>query len=392
MALWVVLLSFGTAILAQPAATEPKRILFIIDCSASMKPVESAVSEALFDLVYSGVRGHMTNGDTYGIWLVNEQNDTSFKMEIWKHKYAVESAARAVKHVKERGFKGKARLSEAFADAAVVIKNVEDLHIILISNGETPLRGTPFDDIINLRFREMAPYMKRAKATLNTTFVAQEGQIVAWAANSPEFLIEVPYVAPRPPKAKVAPATTNIPAATIASAPVATSQAMPKPRVASNPIIITKETVAQDKRSFHAMTSTAGMDSAPADSTNSASPPALPLPTNSISLASTSGIVKPGTNDLVATTTTATNNSAATDSDPTSTPSKTEVSSESPATPALPVESQLTPRSWFPILWACIGATIAVLCVIGGFLMARSKRHEPSLISRSIAHDRVGTT
>jgi hypothetical protein len=391
MALWVVFLSFGTAVFAQPAA-EPKRFLFIIDTSAGMKPVESAVSEALFDLVYSGVRGHMTNGDTFGIWLVNEQNDTSFKMEVWKHKYAVESAALAAKHVKERGFKGKARLSDAFADAAVVIKNVQDLHVILISNGETPISGTPFDDIINLRFREMAPHMKRAKATLNTMFVAQEGQIVAWAANSPEFLIEVPFVAPRPPKAKVAAVTTNIPAAEVANAPNASIQETAKPRVASNPIIITRETVAQEKRTFQAMTSTANNDIAAAEPTNNAAPPALPSPTNSVSLASTSDVVKPGTNESVATTTTLTNDAGASVSDSAGVLLKSEVSSENPPGPALAVNSTSTSRSWFPILWAGIGATVAILCVLGGFLMARSRSYEPSLISRSIAHDRVRTT
>ena len=53
-----------------------KRFLFIVDTSAAMKPLDKPVRETLFDLIYSGVRGNMTNGDTYGVWLVGEQNDT----------------------------------------------------------------------------------------------------------------------------------------------------------------------------------------------------------------------------------------------------------------------------------------------------------------------------
>ena len=388
MALGVALFLFGIAFTAH-AAGEPKRFLFIVDTSASMKPVEAAVSEALFDLVYSGVRGQMTNGDSYGIWLINEQNDTSFKMDVWKHKYAVESAARAAKHVKERGFRGKARLNEAFADAAVVIKNVEDLHLILISNGETPISGTPFDDIVNLRFREMAPHMKRAKATLNTAFVARDGQIVAWASNTPEFLIDVPQLPPKPPKTKVATAPTNVPTAG-AVGESAMTQEPPKPRVASNPIIITRESVAQEKRTFHAMTSTAGNEASPASTTNIVSGPLLPLPTNSISLAATSSVVKPDSNNLVSTSIKATNIPITANAESTNA-SKADIFAAIPPA-AIAVDSPANLESWLPIVWAGIGAGVAIVCLVGGFLLARGRRNESSLISRSIVQDRARAT
>ena len=91
-----LLLCFQTAFAAgAPQIVSSNRYLFIIDGSASMKPFEKITRDTLFDLVYSGVRGRMTNGDTYGVWIAGEQNDTSFPMEMWKSKHAVESAARA---------------------------------------------------------------------------------------------------------------------------------------------------------------------------------------------------------------------------------------------------------------------------------------------------------
>jgi hypothetical protein len=382
---------------AEAPAADAKRFLFIIDMSATMKPMEDAVSETLFDLVYSGVRGHMTNGDTYGIWLVNElQNDTSFKMEVWKHKYAVEAAARAVKHVKERGFKGKARLSQAMADAAVVIKNVEDLKVILISNGETPITGTPFNDIINLRFREMAPHMKRAKATLNTALVAQEGRIVAWAANSPEFLIEIPYVAPRPPKPKLAASRTNSETAATVNTAAAASNEPPKLRVASNPIIITRETVAEEKRTWRNLTTTAGNESTGSTNTTiGATTSTLSSATNTFAITNTPAT--PASNEATAANvvtqglalggTPAAKPATVASAEPASRASLETVPSipVAPATPSEPSSS--TSRS--PIFWAGIGAAAAFVFVLGGFIMARSKREHPSLISQSIAHERA---
>ena len=75
-----------------------------------MKPFEKGVQASMFDLISSGVRGAMTNGDTYGIWLANGENDMSFKMEVWRDKFKVEMGARSALHVKEHGYSGKLNL------------------------------------------------------------------------------------------------------------------------------------------------------------------------------------------------------------------------------------------------------------------------------------------
>lgn len=383
-------------VVAEPPAPDSKRFLFIVDTSASMKPFEKAVSETLFDLIYSGARGSMTNGDTYGVWLVNEQNNTSFKMETWKQKYAVEIAAKAVKYVKDNGFKGRARLSLALADAAAVIQNVEDLTVILISNGEMPVTGTPFDDIINLRFRELGPHMKRAKATLNLAMVAQEGRIVAWAANSPEFLIEIPRVPPRPPRqkmaAQVATNTTNV-----ALSSVVVSNEPPKPRMASNPIIITRDSVAQERRNWQSKTTTSAAQETEAIATNATNLAATSSAevTNTTVLSQSPSTVAPS-NALSTTAPSSTTNFSSVPL--TSSTDTRESVAVSPAeTLPLPVtaDAGLTAdeaTSWAPIAWAGIGAAVAIGCVLGGFLMARARRHEPSLISQSLANERVRAT
>lgn len=246
----------ASALQGQPN-TGSNRFLFIIDTSAAMKPLETKVRETVFDLIYSGMRGSMTNGDTYGIWLVNGQNNTSFPMETWKHKHILELAAGAASYVKTNGAKGKAHLEVAFADVQNVLKNVGDLTVILVTDGSTPLVGTRFDDAINARWRETAPKLKRAKVTLNTVLVAQDGEFVAWAANSPEFLIEIPFVKPKPRPAKVEVAATKTNASDPTPAVAALESAAPKPRVASSPIIITRETVAQERRSYYSSTAPA---------------------------------------------------------------------------------------------------------------------------------------
>jgi hypothetical protein len=242
------------------------RFLFIIDTSAGMKKIDEPVREAVFDLIYSGVRGHMTNGDSYGVWLVDEQNDTSAGVEAWKQKFAVELAARAALRVKDHGFKGKCSLDVALADAARVASSVKDVTVVIVSNGETHLRGTPFDEAVNAQIAKLAPEMQKARLPINTLLVAQDGAFVAWAVNSPDFLVNMPAVPPRQSKS-----TPAVAQSTPSPDPIPTNKpvvaAAPRPRVAANPIIITRETVDREKQVMRALATT-DPNAAPAPATN----------------------------------------------------------------------------------------------------------------------------
>lgn len=395
---------------AQPAVSS-NRFLFIIDTSASMKPFDNAVRETVFDLVYSGARGQMTNGDTYGIWLIGEQNNTSFAMDVWKSRHAVEMGARATVHVKDQGFRGRARLDVALADALRVVRNVEDLTLILVSNGETPIAGTPFDAEINARFRELAPQMKRAKKTLNTALVAQGGAVVAWAVNAPEYLIDVPYVAPKPKPAKVEVALqTNGPAPIIPVTAKAKPALIPKqppvpvappPNRSVAPIVITKETVAHEKLEYQAMTAAASIPETAAPVPTNAkattppeaktavsisSNPPVAGPTNAVALVTNkvpvhTMLTNTSTSSVVVAPKAETTNSA-TESVVAVPP--TDLSVPKPVLPPATAENSI-----HPLVWTGLGAMAAVICVLAGTLFVRSRRHEPSLISQAIAQERL---
>ncbi len=376
-------------LLAAPAWSAPKaegkRFLFIVDTSAGMKPLDMPLRQTLFDLIYSGARGSMTNDDTYGVWLVGEKNNTTFPMESWKEKFAVEIAAKAVSHAKDHGFKGQANLTLALADASRIVKNIGDLTVILISNGETPLLGTPFDDAINARFRELAPVMKTAKATVNTALVAQGGKFVAWAANSPQFLLDVPYVAPKPKPVKAEPPVI-VP---VAAAKPAKAVAAP-PRLAANAIIITKDSVAEERRSYVSSSTTTSAPPAPVvvALTN-----AVPEP-----------LAIPATNAVMAVATNLTRNVVAKSAAPAS-----PVTNLAPATPAVVVattEIKSTNAVALPaalplvasgrelsFIFLCAGAGAggAFVILLAVLFFTRARRREPSLISQAIARERMQT-
>lgn len=384
--LCLIITALASTVHGAPSASS-NRFLFIVDASAAMKPLETKLRETVFDLIYSGMRGQMTNGDTYGVWLVNGQNNTSFPMETWKHKHILELAAGAASYVKTNGAKGKAHLEVAFADVQNVLKNVGDLTVILVTDGSTPIMGTPFDDAINARWQALAPGLKRAKATLNTVLVAQDGAFVAWAANSPEFLIEIPYVVPKPKPARVNVAVTKTNASEPDSAAVnpsvLNSVAAVKPRIATTPIIITKESVALERRSYQSMTTAAEVPSAPV-LTNSITP--ISAATTNATAASTTNI-----SSVVAA----------------KAPVETAPTNVAPAIAAAPIKKvepvalatvALTPihspseessssgtTLRAALLWAGVGAGAMLGLVMVVMILRRSP--EPSLISQALARE-----
>jgi hypothetical protein len=389
-----LVLSVLTPVLGAEITTSSNRFLFIIDTSAAMKPLEMPLRETAFDLIYSGARGRMTNGDTYGVWLVSDRTDTSFIMEMWKQKHNVELAAKAAAHVKARGLKGKAHFELALADVQRILKSVGDLTVILVTDGSTPILGTPFDEEINTRWQELAPALKRAKATLNTALVAQDGEFVAWAVNSPDFLLEVPIVAPKPKPVKAAPliAKANVPALPSSkSDSVAATVPPPKPRIAAAPIIITKETVAKERLSYLSLSTTSVEE--PAVVTN---------PTPAVI-----AVTVPATNLAVVTPTTITNVAVARNPTP-EVPSTNTASYSSPKpviesasddsetvaitpTPSragtLSALQQKLTRS-VTFLWVGVGAGAVLGCLLILRFVLRRRYRETSLISQALDREK----
>ena len=346
-----------------------------------MKPLDMPMRETLFDLIYSGVRGRMTNGDTYGLWLVNDHNDTSFPMESWRHKYNVELATKAVAAMQAHGLKSSAKLDVAMGDVLHVIKHVRDLTVILVSNGEAPISGTPFDEEINARFRELASEMKGVKATVNTALIAQDGEFVAWAVNSPDFLIEVPNAPPRrKPKVEVTVSKTNV----LPNAVSATAVPPLKPRIAANPIIITKESVAQERRSYVSSTATETAPTPPVEAPTNSSVKAVNAPTNAVVVAATNT-----TNVAIAsaaaplTNTPAIVPQAATKVEPPKT-EPTNIVVAAPPVPATTSTATEVSRSGRALPWALAGACAGIAAMLALLLLLRGRRREPSLISQAI--------
>jgi len=178
-----------------PAGSLPAgdRFLFLVDTSLSMRKFDAANRQALFDMIFSGLRGRMRDGDTYGIWTFNAQTYPGlFQMQTWKQEETMQQASRAALFLKQQPYEHDTQMGIAFVKLDTVVRAVRDLHILIISDGDTTVQGTPFDSAINAGYEKRNAQRKKAKQPFVTTIVAREGKLVSAAVTIAGEAIQLP--------------------------------------------------------------------------------------------------------------------------------------------------------------------------------------------------------
>src|SRR5687768_11600772 len=125
----------ATAITGQPAITtaprkgpEGNRFLFIVDTSSSMKRLEHAGRQVVFDLVFSGIEGRMQPGDTFGVWTFeHEVKGGVFPVQVWTPEKSRDLASQVGRFLKEELGGRASRLDVAITNAERIVKSVRDV-------------------------------------------------------------------------------------------------------------------------------------------------------------------------------------------------------------------------------------------------------------------------
>jgi hypothetical protein len=195
------------------------RFLFVVDTSSGMSRVAQSSRQVVFDLIWSGLQGHLRPGDTYGVWTFNEVVYAGrLPMQIWQTN-TIELASLAGRFLREQKYEEQSRPGLVVTNLQPVLKRVRDLVVLLISDGRTPVEGTPFDAAINAAYKERAPAARKASQPLVTTLVARGGELVRWSVTQAGEKIELPEHSPPPPPVvavtNAPPAVTKVPRAPI---------------------------------------------------------------------------------------------------------------------------------------------------------------------------------
>jgi hypothetical protein len=214
----------------QPASAgtpqpEGNRFLFIVDTSAKMQQRSLEVRQLLVDLFASSANGQIHAGDTLGLWTFNADVHTGgLPVLRWIPGNEWQVAARMADFLQHQHYGKKSHFDAALADMYQIIKMSDVITVVVISDGQGTMRGTPFDADINAAYKRCLKETKHSHMPVVTVLLAKAGKITKYSVTSLPWPVTFPEVPPaEKPQVAQKPATKSAtsakPAANKSAAP-----------------------------------------------------------------------------------------------------------------------------------------------------------------------------
>src|SRR6266478_732703 len=202
---------------AQTNAPRPalpaNRYLFLVETSRSMQRRADGVLRVMEDLIGSGIGGQLRRGDTIALWTYNSDLYAGrFPLQHWTPDTQKTVAVRILSFLKQQPYEKQATLQKALLVMDKVIKNSEFITVILISDGDQLMQGTPFDEQINNLYKLWDKEQQKARMPFVTVLRATKGKMTHFSVTSAPWPVDMP---PLPSELLIA--ATNLPPKTVAA-------------------------------------------------------------------------------------------------------------------------------------------------------------------------------
>lgn len=183
-------------------APDGDRFLFVVDHSSSMKKLAPIAHDAVLRMIHGGFNDRMTNGDSYGIWVVSAKPQIGvFPMQVWDGAHPLELASVAGHYLHNVPVDGRANFADLLTMLHSVVTAVGDLNILIFTDGETLFKGSPADDAVNQQLKTKGKEARRAGKPVVVALATREGRMAGFSVNALGETIQLP---PRPPRIVVA--------------------------------------------------------------------------------------------------------------------------------------------------------------------------------------------
>jgi hypothetical protein len=196
------------------AATVKGRYLIVVETSKAMERRALGVLEGVRELLFTGMRGQLREGDSIGIWTFNDQLQTGkFPLQTWSAKNSRQIAVLALEFLQSQNFEKDSALQNALAAMHGVVSNSAFITIALVTTGNESISGTPFDAAINQTFKNWQNGQQKKQMPMMTILRARKGQYTDFAVTPLPFPIDIPpYPADLVATQALKPIQTNKPA------------------------------------------------------------------------------------------------------------------------------------------------------------------------------------
>jgi hypothetical protein len=191
LALWPLSAKAQTNAVA--VGTNGNRFLFLIETSHAMKGRSAGIIAAVKDLLDSSMSGQLRRGDTLGIWTYNQKLYAGrFPLQQWSPESQRTVVTRVISFLQEQTYEHQAALPAVMPTLERLIKQSPFITVILISDGEQKIHGTPFDAAINKSYGTWEKEQEKARMPVLTILRAQAGKLNAYSVNAAPWPVDMP--------------------------------------------------------------------------------------------------------------------------------------------------------------------------------------------------------
>ena len=199
-------LSFVLLTLLLPTLTfgadTANRWLFMFDTSSSMHSRSKGTEEMMQDLLTTGMHGQVHHGDTIGIWTFSDKlHAGEAPLQVWSPELAQVIARHTLQFLDHQRYSKSANLEVALTNMYGVVDSSDFITVVIFSDGDQPIKGTPFDDDINKQYKDNYRQAKKSGMPMITVLQANHGTFITNTVSFGSWPIDIPRV-PAPPKPK----------------------------------------------------------------------------------------------------------------------------------------------------------------------------------------------
>jgi hypothetical protein len=201
--------SAATAQTPAPSSLSSNRYLIILDTSRTMKPRVPGVVSTLSNLFEGTLAQQLRTGDTLGVWTFNSELVTGeLPLQKWATNQQTTIRNQILRFASSRAYERKPDFGQVQLALDRVLQSSELLTAIVITSGEMPIQGTPFNEPINAILEQWQAELREQQKPIVVVLRGKSGSWTHHSVSPAPFPVELPPL----PKVTVAEVATPKPA------------------------------------------------------------------------------------------------------------------------------------------------------------------------------------
>jgi hypothetical protein len=180
------------------------RWLLVFDTASTMKNRLPATEAAVKHFFSTRADGQLETGDSVGVWTFDREINARFPTFTWMPEQAAESVSNLVAFLHRQPYQTESQIKIFQTPLNRIVADSQRLTVVLFTDGQGAIFGTPYDLGINQTFRDGRGERKKFRQPFIVILRSQLGKFIGCTVNFPPGNLNLPAFPPPPEPPRLA--------------------------------------------------------------------------------------------------------------------------------------------------------------------------------------------